>query len=59
MFLHCVNYIEHDIKQNIYTDMEVMSYTSMILYIKAVTLNNDASGKITNFHSDLFFKEHC
>ena len=31
----------------------------MILYIKTVTLKNDASGEITNFQSDLFFKEHC
>ena len=25
MFLHCVNNIEHNIKQNIYTGMEVIS----------------------------------
>ena len=60
MFLHRVNYIEHDIKQNIYNGMEGnLFYTSMILYVKTATLKNDASGKITNFQSDLFFKEHC
>ena len=36
-----------------------LSYISMILDIKTVTLKNDASGKITNFQSDPFFKEHC
>ena len=56
MFLHRVNYIEHDIKQNIYNGMEGnLFYTSMILYVKTATLKNDASGKITNFQSDLFF----
>ena len=28
----------------------------MILYIKTVTLKNDASGEITNFQNDLFLK---
>ena len=30
----------------------------MILYIKTVTLTNDASRKINNFQKDLYFKEH-
>ena len=35
--------------------MEVISL-SMILYIKATTLINDASNEITNFQRDLFSK---
>ena len=61
MFLHRVNNTEYDIKQNIYTGMEHggnLFYTSMILYIKTVILKNDASSELTNFQSDLFFKEH-
>ena len=38
MFLHRVNNVEHNIKQNIYTGMEVICLTSMILYIKTVRM---------------------
>ena len=55
MFLHYVNNIEHNIKQNIYTGLEVICYTSMILCIKTVKLKNDAYCEITNFQKDLFF----
>ena len=35
--------------------MEVISL-SMILYIKSITLKNDASSEMTNFQRDLFSK---
>ena len=59
MLLHRVNNIEHGIKQNIYRHGGNLFYAFMILYVKKVTLKNDASGEITNFYGDLFFKEHC
>ena len=34
MFLHRVGNTEHNVKQNIHADIEVISYTPMILYIK-------------------------
>ena len=69
VFLHRINNTEHNIKQNIYPGMEVICLirpcqyryfdtSSMILYIKRVTLKNDASNKMTNFQRDLFLKEH-
>ena len=58
MFLHHVNNIEHNIKEYLCWHRRNPSYTSMILYIKIVTLKNDASNKITNFQSDPFFQEH-
>ena len=58
MFFHRVNDIEHNIKQNVYTGMYNLSYTSMTLYIKTVTLKNDVSSEITKFQKDIFFKEH-
>ena len=37
MILHRVN-IEHNVKQNIYAGMDVISHTSMILYIKTARM---------------------
>ena len=34
-----------------------LSYTSMILYIKTVTLKNDVPSKINNFQGDVFLKK--
>ena len=56
MFLHRVINIENDIKKISIWHEGNLSYTSMILYMKIVTLKNYASGKITNFQSDLFLK---
>ena len=42
-FLNRVNNIEYNVKQNICTGMEVIS---LILYIKTVTLKNDASSEL-------------
>ena len=58
MILHHVNNIEHNIKKYLYLHGANPSNTSMKLYLKTVTLKNDASGEITNFQRDLFFKEH-
>ena len=46
-------------KTNLYWHGGNIFYTSMVLYIKTVALKNDASGEITNFQNDIFFKEHC
>ena len=56
MFFHYANNADHNIKKDIYAGN--LCYTSIILYIKTVTLKNDASSEITNFQRDLFFKEH-
>ena len=46
--------IEHNIKKNIFTGIEIIPLIpSMILYIKTVTLKNNASCEITNFQRDL------
>ena len=55
MFLHRVNNVQHNIKQDIYTGMEVISL-SLILYIKSITLKSDASSEMTNFQRNLFSK---
>ena len=54
MFLHRVNNIEHNRGGN----GGNLSDTSMILYIKTVTLKNDASSEIIKFQREIIFKEH-
>ena len=56
MFLHHVNYIEHNINIYIYVLYIYIywhggspSYTPMIVYAKTVTLKNDAPSEIANF----------
>ena len=44
MFLHHVNNIGHNIKK---ISIGNLSYSSMILYIKTVTLKNDTFSEIT------------
>ena len=50
--------IEHNIKKKIFTGIEIIPLipSMILLYIKTVTLKNDASCEITNFQRDL--KEH-